>query len=102
MGAGLRQNMGRNGVHKPGDIMKSSPNKVYTSTAEHSAKKLVKDKRKATEEAKQNRRRSKYARKGDTAAARSAYSRHDGGIQPDQVSLEELKSSFYQTRVAVT
>ncbi len=45
----------------------------------------------------------------DTPSARSAYSRHDGGILPDQVTedfspehLQELKSRFYHTRVSVT
>ena len=71
---------------------------------------LVRDKkRKATEEAKVQRRKSKYAPKFNAAAARSAYSRHHEGILPDQLTediylehLQELKSSFYQTRVSVT
>ncbi len=87
-----------------------SPNKVYTDTAECSAKMLAQQKkRKLTEKAKEQRRKNKYTTKGDTAAARSAYSRHDGGISPDQVTedisaehLQELKSSFYNTRVLVT
>jgi hypothetical protein len=91
-------------------MTKSSPNKVFSDTAERSAKTVSKyRKRKATEKAKENRRKSKYARLDDTHAARMAYSRHDGGITPDQVtedispeSLEELKSSFYQTKVVIT
>ncbi len=42
-------------------------------------------------------------------AARSAYSRHDGGISPGQVDddipsdvLEALKRGYYDTRVVVT
>ncbi len=88
----------------------SSPNKVYSNTAERSAKILAADKkRKATEAVKERRRKSKYATKCDTPAACSAYSRHDGGIFPDQVTedlspehLQELNSSFYATRVFVT
>ncbi len=85
----------------------SSPNKVYSNTAERSTKILAADKkRKATEAIKERRRISKYATKCDTPAARS---RHDGGILPDQVTedlspehLQELNSSFYATRVFVT
>ena len=111
MGAGLQQNMGREwGPQAWRQMTHSSPNKIYTDTAQHAAKIARQNKkRKATEEVKQQRRRSKYAKKNDTAAARSAYSRHDNGIQPEQVaedispeSLEELKSSFYRTRVAIT
>ena len=88
----------------------SSPNKIFTNTATHSVKQSVNDKkRKATKQSQEKRRRSKYARLDDTTAARRAYSRHDGGIAPDQVtedispySLEGLKSSFYQTKVVIT
>ena len=111
MGAGLRQNFGR--VWGPPVwrcTMHSSPNKVYTNAAERSAKALATDrKRKATDKAKQQRRRSKYARKDDTAVARSAYNRHDGGIEPDQVTedvtpeeLAEEKARYYRTYVAVS
>ena len=91
-------------------MTKSSPNKVYSNAAERSAKALSKQrKRKSTDKVKANRRQSKYARQDNSAAARKAYSRHDGGIAPDEViedisleSLEELKSSFYRTKVVVT
>ncbi len=111
MGAGLRQNIGREwGPHTWKYMTISSPNKVYSNTAERSAKILAADKkRKATEAVKERRRKSKYATKCDTPAARSAYSRHDRGILPDQVTedlspkhLQELNSSFYATRVFVT
>ncbi len=42
-------------------------------------------KRKATEQAKQSRQKSKYIRLDDTHAARSAHNRDDGGISPEQV-----------------
>ncbi len=52
---------------------------------------------------------SKYNKSQDSTAARKAYSRHDGGIAPDDIaedisveSMEELKSSFYQARVIVS
>ena len=75
-----------------------------------SAKRVKKDtKRKNTEAAKESRQRSKYAQTDDTAAAHSAYSRHDNGIMPEEViddvtpeHLEQLKTSFYLTKVVVT
>lgn len=111
MGAGLRQNLGREwGPQAWKQMTDTSPNKVFTNTAEHSAKRLDKDrKRKATDEAKEQRRKSKYSKIDNTLAARKAYSRHDEGVTPDQVSedislrrLNELKSSFYQAKVTVT
>ena len=82
-------------------------NQVFVDTAESSAKKAAKDrKRKATEEAKDSRRRSNYSRNDNSIAACKAYSRHDNGIEPDDiindVSLEEMKTSFFNTRVMVT
>ena len=45
----------------------------------------------------------------DTPAARKAYSRHDDGISPDEVTddippeqLKQLADSFYKTKVAIT
>ena len=108
LGAGLRQNLGREwGPQAWKQMTKSSPNKVYSNAAERSAKALSKQrKRKSTDKVKANRRQSKYARQENSAAARKA---HDGGIAPDEViedisleSLEELKSSFYQTKVVLT
>ena len=86
------------------------PNQVFIDVAERSAEKLNKDnKRKATEEVKSKRRKSKYTQLQDTPAARRAYSRHDGGITPDDItedlsqeSLDQLKSSFYETKVVIT
>ena len=111
MGAGLRQNLGRTwGPQAWQRMTTSSPNKVYTDAAERSAKKLQKNnERKATEEVKSKRRKSKFSQLRDTTAARRAYNRHDGGILPDEItedisqqSLEQLKASFYQTKVVVT
>ncbi len=55
MGAGLRQNIGREwGSHTWKNMTTSSPNKVYSNTAERSAKILAADKkRKATEAVKE-------------------------------------------------
>ena len=111
MGAGLRQNMGREwGPQVWKQMTTSSPNKVYIDAADHSAKKLSKDnKRKATDTVKAKRRKSKYTRLENTTAARRAYSRHDGGILPDEITddisqenLEQLKYSFYKTKVVIT
>ena len=111
MGAGLRQNMGTEwGPQTWKNITTTSPNKIFSTAADHSAKKVEADrKRKATDKAKESRRKSKYIRLDDTAAARSAYNRHDGGISPEQVDddiptgeLEQLKTSFYETKVVIT
>ena len=112
MGAGLQQNSGR--VWGPQiwrHMTKSSPNKVFVNTAERSAERVLKDrKRKETDKAKEQRRKSKYSKLDNTSIARQAYSRHDGSIlAPEQVSndippedLEELKSMFYETKVVIT
>ena len=111
MGAGLRQNMGREWGPQVWKIMtQSSPNKVYTDEANDCAKIVERDrKRKATEQSKETRRRSKYMRTDDTLAARKAYSRHDNCITPDEIAddipteqLEQLKTSFYKTKVVIT
>lgn len=111
MGAGLRQNMGREwGPQAWRDMTNSSPNQVFIDVAKNSANNLSKDrKRKATNEVKDKRRKSKYARIDNSLAARQAYTRHDGGISPDDISddisqqdLDQLKTSFFQTKVAIT
>ena len=110
MGAALQQNMGKEwGTAVWSKMTEAPPNRIFLNTAKHSAKKADSDrKRKATENAKQ-RRRSKYSRTDNTVAARKAYSRHDNSIVPDSVSddvsmefLEEMKTSYYQTKVVVT
>ncbi len=57
MGAGLRQNMGREwSLHAWKDMTKSSPNQVFINAIERSAKILANDqKRKATEAVKEQR-----------------------------------------------
>ena len=110
MGAGLQQNMGKEwGPAVWSKMTKSSPNPVFVDAAERSAKKAENDrKRKATGEAKEQRRRSKCSRIDNTVAARKAYSRHDG-IVPDDVAddvspefLDESKTRFYETEVVIT
>ena len=65
--------------------------------------------RPCTDEAKTKRRQSKYSRTDDSVAARKAYSRHDNGIEPDDVSddvspehLTELRKTYYNSKVVVT
>ncbi len=110
-GAGLRKNLGKRWGPPTWEKMTGSPaNQVFVDTVESSAKKVEKDrKRKATDEAKDSRRRSKFSRNDNSSAARKAYSRHDNGIVPtdiaDDVSpeyLDEMKKGFYTTKVAVT
>ena len=110
MGAGLQQNMGKQwGPTVWSKMTDSSPNRIFIDTAKHSTKKAENDqKRKATEYAKKQRRRSKYSRTDDTIAAHRAYSRHDNTILPDVTDdvspefLQELKMGYYQTKVVVT
>ena len=111
MGAGLQQNMGKAwGPVAWAKMTNSSPNKVFCDAAQSSAKKSANDrKRKATEDAKERRRRSKYTKIDNTVAARKAYTRHDDGVIPDEVTddippdyLEEMKTSYYNTKVCVS
>ena len=111
MGAGLQQNLGREwGPRVWREMTNSSPNKIFTDTARNSAKKVeIQRKRKATEEAKDQRRQSKYSRTDNSLAARKAYSRHDGDYTPDNVSddvspqfLDNSKEAFYNTNVVIT
>ncbi len=82
---------------------------LYSNVAQISANTVDKDiKRKATDKAKESRRRSKYKRTDDTIAARKAYSRHDSGLTPDDVvadissdHLKHLADGFYTTKVIV-
>ncbi len=110
MGAGLQQNLGKDWGPKVWKQMAGASNKVYEKVAECSMNRVGKDrKRKATEEAKESRRKSKYARTDDTTAARRAYNRYDQGITPKDISsdipedhLVKLMHGFYNTKVAVT
>ncbi len=111
MGAGLQQNLGHAwGPQAFSDMTESAVNPVYQGVAEKAAKKVAQDKeRKATVEAKEKRRKSKYSNKKDNSVnALKAYSRHNGGIVPEEVTedvssetLENLKLGFYNTDVKV-
>lgn len=87
----------------------SSPNQHFVDVAKSSAKKVENDrKRKATEAAKEQRRKSKCSRNDDTAAALKSYSRHDNALEPDEVTdnvppeyLAQMKQTFYDTNVVV-
>ena len=108
MGAGLQQNEGKQ--WGPETWKTLPPNPVFTDTAERSAKRLLSDKkRKAKDEVKAKRRKSKYTTIDNTVAARRAYSRHDEGVLPDENDndfspdhLKQLKDGFYKTKVIVT
>lgn len=109
MGAGLRQNLGMLWGPKAYAQMTIKENVIYQIAAETSAKKASRDrKRKATEKAKESRRKSKYSKTDNSSAACKAYSRHEG-IQPDDVCddvslehLQQLKDGFYKTKVTLT
>ena len=83
-GAGLQQNLGRSwGPPTWEKLTGSPPNQVFVSTAEATAKKVEKTrKRKATEEAKKSRRQSKYSRVDNSLSAQKAYNRQ-AGVEPD-------------------
>ena len=111
MGAGLQQNIGKQwGPEMWRQMTTSSPNKVFTDMARHSAKEMESNrKRKAEEEVKAKRRSSKYSSTDDMVAARKAYSRYDGGVLPDEADddlshahLEQMKAGYYETKVVVT
>ena len=110
MGAGLQQNIGKNwGPSAWKEMTGSSPNKVFCNTAERSQENKHEKKQKSTEEVKTRQRMSKYSRTGESSEARNAYSRHDDGLLPEEIDddispehLEELKKSFYETKVIVT
>ena len=111
MGAGLQLNLGHDwGPKAFSDMTETECNPVYKSVASKAAQKAAKDKkRKATDQAKERRRKSKYAKEDNSVSALKAYSRHNGGIEPDDVTedvspetLQELKQSFFDTKVAVT
>ena len=87
-----------------------SPSKVFSHAVQQSAKKASYEKKhKATERVKKQRRMRKYLQKYETAQVRKAYSRHDGGLSPDDIDddispehLAELKKGYYKTKVIVT
>ena len=108
-GAGLQHNLGRSwGPATWEKLTNSPPNQVFVSAAEATTKKVDKTrKRKATEEAKNSRRQSKYSRVDNTLSAQKAYNRQ-AGVEPDDTTdvpleyLNELKTTFYTTQVEVT
>lgn len=111
MGAGLQQNLGKTwGPQVWEEMTKTKANQIFIDVSQSFSDKTAKDrKRKATERAKQNRRKSKYTRTDNSQKARRAYTRHDGSTSPDEVVeevspeyLSELKSGYYQTKVKAT
>ena len=83
------------------------PNEVFVDAADLSAKRVEKDReRKATEKAKVSRQKSKYSHHDNSVAARRAYTRHDGLVEPDDIEndilpeyLDQLKTSYYSVKV---
>ena len=111
MGAGLQHNIGKQwGPTVWSKMTGLPPNNIFATTAENSARKAEKDKkRKSKETVKAKRRKAKYAGKNNTTAARKAYSRHDNEVEPDDVTddvspeiLAEMKKRYYETNVVVT
>ena len=111
MGAGLQQNLGKQwGPATWKEMTASTPNKVFTDCAKRASDRLASDKqRKSRDDVKAKRRTSKYSSTDDTKVARQAYSRHNGGVSPDEIDgdvprdhLEQLKSGYYSTKVEVS
>ena len=86
MGAGLQYNMGKEwGPTIWKEMTSTTPNKVFSDTAQRSAKKASSEKeRKAKEEVREQRRIRKYSPKNDSVQARKEYSRHDDGHLPEE------------------
>ena len=65
----------------------------FSDTAQGSAKKASSEKeRKAKEEVREQLRIRKYSPKNDSVEARKAYSRHDDGHLPEEVSRDVTES----------
>ncbi len=92
------------------DVWRIPNNIIFTRVMDVSVKRVERDrKRKATEKAQESRRRSKYAQTDDSFGAHRAYSRHDQGDVPEEISsdfpedyLLELMCNYYNTNVVVT
>ena len=115
MGAGLQRNMGKTwGPTAWSKMTNTSPNQVFLDAAESSAKKADNGPQEEGNRGRQQTKQKNDAKANtqnidNTAAARKAYTRHDDGIAPDDVSdditpdyLEYMKMSFYNTKVVVT
>ena len=111
MGAGLQQNLGKTWRPKTWSEMTSTnTNQVFVDVSNSASKIAKKDKqRKATEKAKEQRRKSKYAGKENSQQPRKAYNRYDNGSCPDDVVddvspdyLKKLMDGFYATEVDIT
>lgn len=109
-GAGLRLNLGHAWGPQTWTEMTRSQNTTYQKVTEAISKRAAQDrKRKATDSAKASRRQSKYSKVDNTSAARRAYTRHDNGSSPADVTedvspeiLTGLMGSFYRTKVCMT
>ena len=109
MGAGLRLNLGQAWGSQTWNEMTHSQNITYQIATEAAMKKADSDrKRKSSDKAKKSRRQNKYSKVDNSTAARRAYSRHDNGTLPVDVTgdvpadyLSQLMDTFYQTKVIV-
>ena len=84
------------------------PNSVLVNVTNSMATTREKDRKRKSDDKYKESRRRKYERSEDTAQARRSYSRHDGGIEPEDVcedlslnNLKELVQRFYQTNVVL-
>ena len=110
-GVGLQKNLGKTwGVSMWEKMTGDYPNEVFVDAADISAKRVEKDReRKATENSKASRQKVKYSHHNNSVAARRAYIRHDGLVEPDDIEndispeyLDQLKTSYYAAKVVVS
>ena len=110
MGAGLRENIGPTWGPQVWRKKIDEHTSILVDAAKTVAKKFENDrKRKSTEKSKESRKKSKYTHTDESVEARKSYSRHDGGIEPEDISedisredLGELSEGFYNTHVVVS
>ena len=86
MGAGLQHNMGKEwGPRLWKDMTNSSPQKAFRDVTQRSAKKVSSENRRKAQGLAKQRRLRKISQKKESGKGRKAYSRHDGGISPDNI-----------------
>ena len=112
MGAGLQQNLGKIwGPKTWSEMTSTNTNQVFVDVSNSASKIAKNDKqRKATEKAKEQWRKSKYAGKEISQQTRKAYNRYDNGSCPDDVVEDvaisrlpkKVMDGFYATKVVIT
>ena len=99
MGAGLRENLGPTWGPQVWRKTIDEPTSILVDAAETVAKKCENDrKRKSTEKSKESRTKSKYTHTDESVEARKSHSRHDGGIEPEDISEDISREHLGELR----